>query len=58
MEIIAYILAPFIASGAIYHLGKAVLDSIWNGFLTLLGKSGALADEDVAASVYHFVTKG
>ncbi len=58
MEIIAYILAPFIASGAIYHLSKPVLDSIWNGFLAVLGKSGALGDEDVQNAVYHLVSKG
>lgn len=57
MEIIACILAPFIASGAIYHLSKPVLDSIWNAFLTVLGKSGALGDEDVQNSVYHLVSK-
>lgn len=58
MEIIAYILAPFIASGAIYQLGKVFLDSIWNGFLTLLGKSGALGEEDVQHALYHFMVKG
>jgi len=58
VEIIAYILAPFIASGAIYHLSKPILDSIWNAFLTVLGKSGALGEEDVQNSLYHLVTKG
>lgn len=58
LEILAYILAPFVASGAIYHLSKAVLDSIWNGILTLLGVSGALGDEDVQNAVYHLVSKG
>lgn len=58
MEIIAYILAPFIASGAIYHLSKPVLDSIWNGILTVLGKSGALGEEHVQHAVYHLVSKG
>lgn len=58
MEIIAYILAPFIASGAIYHLSKPVLDSIWSGVLTALGKSGALGEEDVQNAVYHLVAKG
>ncbi|WPH58914.1 hypothetical protein SEA_LUCKYSOCKE_154 [Streptomyces phage LuckySocke] len=58
MEIIAYILAPFIASGAIYHLSKPILDSIWNAFLTALGKSGALGEEDMQNAVYHLVTKG
>lgn len=57
MELLAYILAPFIASGVIYHLSKPVLDSIWNAFLTVLGKSGALGDEDVQNSVYHLVSK-
>ncbi|WPH58203.1 hypothetical protein SEA_ALONE_157 [Streptomyces phage Alone3] len=57
MEIIAYILAPFIASGAIYHLSKPILDSIWNGVLTVLGKSGALGEEDVQNAVYHLVSK-
>lgn len=55
MEILAYILAPFIASGAIYHLGKAALDSIWNAWLTVLGLTGALGDEDVANGVYQFM---
>ncbi len=58
MEIIAYILAPLVASGAIYHLSKPVLDSIWNGMLTVLGKSGALGDENVQNAVYHLVSKG
>jgi hypothetical protein len=58
VEIIAYILAPFIASGAIYHLSKPILDSIWNAFLTALGKSGALGEEDMQNAVYHLVTKG
>lgn len=58
MELIAYILAPFIASGAIYHLSKPVLDSIWNGVLTVLGKSGALGEEDMQNSIYHLVNKG
>ena len=57
MEIAAYILAPFIASGAIYHLSKPVLDSIWNGVLTALGNSGALGEEDVQNGVYHLVSK-
>lgn len=57
MEIIAYILAPFIASGAIYHLSKPVLDSIWNGVLTALGKSGALGEEELQNAVYHLVSK-
>lgn len=57
MEIIAYILAPLVASGAIYHLSKPVLDSIWNGVLTVLGKSGALGEEDVQNAVYHLVSK-
>jgi hypothetical protein len=58
LEILAYILAPFVASGAIYHLGKVVLDSIWNGVLTLLGKSGALGEEDIQNGIYHLVNKG
>lgn len=58
MELLAYILAPFIASGAIYHLSKPVLDSIWLGFLTVLGKSGALGEEDMQNSIYHLVSKG
>jgi hypothetical protein len=58
VEIIAYILAPFIASGAIYHLAKSVLDSIWNAFLTVLGKSGALGDEDMQNGIYHLIIKG
>ena len=58
MEIIAYILAPVVASGAIYHLSKPALDSIWNGMLTVLGKSGALGEEDVQNAVYHLVSKG
>lgn len=58
MELIAYILAPFVASGGIYHLSKAVLDSIWDGILTALGKSGALGDENVQNSLYHLVNKG
>lgn len=58
MEIIAYILAPIVASGAIYHLSKPVLDSIWNGALTILGKSGALGEKEVQEAVYHLVSKG
>lgn len=58
MEIVAYILAPFIASGAIYHLSKPVLDSIWNATLTVLGESGALGEEDVQNGIYHMVVKG
>ncbi len=58
MELVAYILAPFIASGALYYLGKVVLDSIWNALLTVLGKSGALGDENVQESLYHLVSKG
>jgi len=58
MELIAYILAPFIASGALYHLSKAVLDSIWDVMLTALGKSGALGDANVQHSLYHLVNKG
>lgn len=58
MEILAYILAPFIASGAIYHLGKVVLDSIWNAWLTVMGLTGMLGDEDVANGIYHFMMKG
>lgn len=58
MEIAAYILAPVIASGAIYHLGKVAIDSIWDGILTVLGESGALGEESVQNMVYHFVTKG
>ncbi len=58
MEIIAYILAPLVASGAIYHLSKPVLDSIWNGILTVLGKSGALGEKDVQDALYHLVSKG
>ncbi len=58
MELLAYILAPLIASGAIYHLSKPVLDSIWNAFLTVLGKSGALGEEDVQNALYHVVSKG
>lgn len=58
MEIVGYILAPVVASGAIYHLGKVAMDSIWNGVLTVLGESGALGEEDVQAMVYHLVMKG
>ncbi len=58
MEIVAYILAPFIASGAIYHLSKPALDSIWNGALTVLGKSGALGEENMQEALYHLVSKG
>lgn len=58
VEIIAYILAPFVASGAIYYLAKPLLDSIWSLVLTVLGKSGALGEEDVQHSVYHLVNKG
>lgn len=58
MEIVAYILAPFIASGAIYHLSKPVLDSIWDTTLTVLGESGALGEEDVQNGIYHMVVKG
>lgn len=58
MEIVGYILAPVVESGAIYHLGKGAMDSIWNGVLTVLGESGALGEEDVQAMVYHLVMKG
>lgn len=58
MEIVAYILAPFIASGAIYHLSKPVLDSIWNATLTALGESGLLGEENIQNGVYHLMTKG
>lgn len=58
MELLAYILAPIVASGAIYHLSKPVLDSIWNGVLTVLGKSGALGEEDMQNAIYHLVSKG
>lgn len=57
MELLAYILAPLIASGAIYHLSKPALDSIWNGVLTVLGKSGALGEEDMQNAIYHLVSK-
>lgn len=58
MEILAYILAPFIASGAIYHLGKRVLDSIWNAWLTVMGLTGMLGDPEIAEGVYHLMQKG
>lgn len=58
MEIIAYILAPFLASGAIYHLSKYVLDSIWYGYLYWLGETGLLGDEDVQLAIYHLMQKG
>jgi hypothetical protein len=58
MELFAYILAPFIASGALYLLGKKLVDSIWYGLLTLLGKSGALADKELQEAMYHLVSKG
>lgn len=57
VEIIAYLVTPFLASGAIYYLAKPLLDSIWNGFLTLLGKSGALGEESVQHSVYQLMTR-
>jgi hypothetical protein len=58
MEIVAYILAPFIASGAIYHLSKPLLDSIWKGLLTIMGMSGMLGEEEMQNAVYHMMRKG
>lgn len=58
MEIIAYIIAPFVISGSIYYLSKIVLDSIWKGILTLLGNSGLLGNEGIQNAIYHLVSKG
>ena len=58
MEIVAYILAPFIASGGLYQLGKWFLDSIWNAILMVLGTSGALGHEEVQDGIYHLIMKG
>lgn len=54
-ELVAYILAPFLASGALYHLGKLVLDSIWLSFLNFLGNSGLFGEREVQEAMYAMV---
>lgn len=55
MEILAEIFASVIFTSGIYHLGKMAVDSIWNAWLTVLGLTGALADEEIAQGVYQFM---
>lgn len=55
------LVADFIATGTvargIYLGGKVFLDSIWDGYLTFLGETGILGDENVQYALYHLMNK-
>lgn len=55
MEILGDIFLSIVFTSGIYHLGKMAVDSIWNAWLTVLGLTGTLGDEQIAQGVYQFM---